>query len=69
VADNGVGKPADGFVRPKSGLGTGIVNALAKQLDAQVETSSGPQGTTVSLTHATLNGNVSPTQPRKSMVV
>jgi two-component sensor histidine kinase len=53
IADNGVGKPDGVFAQPKSGLGTGIVTALAKQLDAQVETLSGPQGTTVSVTHAT----------------
>jgi len=38
------------FAQPKSGLGTGIVKALAKQLDAQVVTLSGPMGTTVSVT-------------------
>jgi two-component sensor histidine kinase len=56
VADNGVGKPDGVFAQPKSGLGTGIVKALAKQLGAQIETLSGPQGTTVSLTHATFSG-------------
>jgi chemotaxis protein methyltransferase CheR len=55
VADNGVGKPDGIFVQPKSGLGTGIVKALAKQLDAQVGTVSGSQGTTVSITHATFS--------------
>jgi two-component sensor histidine kinase len=53
VIDNGIGKPDGIFAQPKTGLGTGIVNALAKQLNAQVETLSGPKGTTVSLTHAT----------------
>jgi hypothetical protein len=56
VADNGVGKPDGVFAQPKSGLGTGIVKALAKQLDAQVETVSGSEGTTVSITHATFSG-------------
>jgi hypothetical protein len=56
VADNGMGKPDGVFAQPKSGLGTGIVNALAKQLDSQVVTSSGPKGTTVSITHATFAG-------------
>jgi two-component sensor histidine kinase len=60
VADNGVGKPDGVFAQPKSGLGTGIVKALAKQLGAQIETLSGPQGTTVSLTHATFSGQVAP---------
>ena len=55
VADNGIGKPDGVFAQPKSGLGTGIVRALAQQLDAQVETLSGPEGTTVSITHATFS--------------
>lgn len=53
ITDNGIGKPEGGFAHGKSGLGTGIVKALAQQLDAQVETVAGPGGTTVSITHAT----------------
>src|SRR5271156_6029254 len=53
IADNGVGKPDDVFAQPKTGLGTGIVKALAQQLGAKVETLVGPEGTTVSVTHAT----------------
>jgi two-component sensor histidine kinase len=53
IADNGVGKPASDFAPATAGLGTSIVKALAQQLDARVELSSGPQGTTVSVTHAT----------------
>jgi chemotaxis protein methyltransferase CheR len=53
ISDDGIGKPEGGFAQGKSGLGTGIVKALAHQLDAQVETSAGPDGTTVSITHAT----------------
>jgi len=53
ISDNGIGKPDGGFAQGKSGLGTGIVKALAHQLDAQVETLAGPKGTTVSITHAT----------------
>jgi len=53
ISDNGIGKPAGGFAQEKSGLGTGIVKALAHQLDAQVEFLAGPGGTTVSITHAT----------------
>jgi two-component sensor histidine kinase len=53
ISDNGIGKPDGGFAQAKSGLGTGIVKALAHQLDAQVETLAGPGGTTVSITHAT----------------
>src|SRR5580658_9732970 len=53
VADNGIGKPDGVFAQPKTGLGTGIVKALAQELSAKVETSAGPEGTTVSITHAT----------------
>ena len=53
ISDNGIGKPDGVFAQGKSGLGTGIVKALAQQLDAQVETLAGPEGTTVSITHAT----------------
>jgi chemotaxis protein methyltransferase CheR len=50
---NGSGKPDGVFAQPKTGLGTGVVKALARQLDAQVVTSSGALGTKVSVTHAT----------------
>jgi chemotaxis protein methyltransferase CheR len=53
ISDNGIGKRDSDFAQGKSGLGTGIVKALAQQLDAQVETLAGPEGTTVSITHAT----------------
>lgn len=53
VADNGIGRPDGVFAQSKIGLGTGIVKALAQQLGAQVETLAGPEGTTVSITHAT----------------
>jgi two-component sensor histidine kinase len=56
VADNGMGRPDGIFAQPKTGLGTGIVKALAKQLDSQVVTLSGPKGMTVSVTHATFAG-------------
>jgi two-component sensor histidine kinase len=52
VADNGIGAPVGVFAQAKSGLGTSIINALAQQLEARVEVLSGPQGTTVSVTHA-----------------
>jgi two-component sensor histidine kinase len=53
VSDNGIGAPVGVFAQPKSGLGTSIINALAQQLDAKVETLSGAHGTAVSVTHAT----------------
>jgi chemotaxis protein methyltransferase CheR len=48
VADNGIGQQ-DPPERAHTGLGTSIVEALARQLDARVEVSSGPQGTMVSI--------------------
>jgi two-component sensor histidine kinase/PAS domain-containing protein len=53
ISDNGVGKSDGVLAYEKSGLGTGIIKALSTQLDAQVETLTGPAGTTVSITHAT----------------
>ena len=58
IADNGIGKPDGVFAQPKTGLGTGIVKALAQQLGAKVETLVGPEGTTVSVTHATFLAKV-----------
>jgi two-component sensor histidine kinase len=49
VADNGAGLGAATARRPHTGLGTSIVEALAHQLDATVQKSSGPEGTTVSI--------------------
>lgn len=48
IADNGIGKQ-DPFTPPKGGLGTGIVNALAQQLGAEIGIISGPDGTTVTV--------------------
>ena len=53
VADNGIGKPEGVFAQAKTGLGTGIVKAIAQQLGAEVETLAGPDGTTVAITRAT----------------
>ena len=61
VSDNGLGKPDGGFAQGKSGLGTGIVKALAQQLDAQVVTLAGPKGTTVNS-----GANVAPSNTRTS---
>jgi two-component sensor histidine kinase len=54
ISDNGAGKSDGILAYEKSGLGTGIVKALSTQLDAQVDTLTGPQGTTVTITHAAL---------------
>ena len=58
ISDNGVGKSDGVLAYEKSGLGTGIIKALSNQLDAQVETLTGPDGTTVSITHTTLPATV-----------
>jgi two-component sensor histidine kinase len=52
VSDNGVGRTDDGVKAGHTGLGTSIVESLARQLDGRVEVSSGSQGTTVSIIHA-----------------
>jgi two-component sensor histidine kinase len=49
VSDNGLGSlEASGEV-PHTGLGTSIVEALAHQLEATVEKTSGPEGTVVTI--------------------
>jgi two-component sensor histidine kinase len=53
IADNGVGKPHEGAADATSGLGTSIVHALAKELDASVDFVSDKHGTTVSIKHST----------------
>jgi chemotaxis protein methyltransferase CheR len=58
ISDSGVGKAGGTLDHKRSGLGTGIVRALSEQLDAQVETVTGPGGTTVSITHATVPAKV-----------
>ena len=55
VSDNGIGIPEDLLDSDKrrAGLGTIIVAALAKQLDACVEITRSRRGTSVSITHGT----------------
>ncbi len=54
VSDNGKGMPKVFVGGAKAGLGTNLVKALTRQLDAVVETVSGPHGTAVAVRHATL---------------
>ena len=56
VSDNGSGPGEASAERPYAGLGTSIVEALARQLDAIVQKSSGPNGTTVSIVAGTGEG-------------
>ena len=53
ISDNGIGKMDPGPMQKKGGLGTSLVQALAKQLDAQVTIASDSHGTAVTITHAT----------------
>jgi PAS domain S-box-containing protein len=59
VSDNGVGKPDVSASQTKPGLGTSLVRALTRQLDALVDTASDPRGTAVSITHATFKSKLS----------
>lgn len=51
VSDNGIGK-SNGATASGSGLGTTIVEALAKQLHARIETTSNAKGMSVTLTNS-----------------
>lgn len=55
VIDNGLGMAQDVGKRPKSGLGTSLVQALASQMDAKVNITSTGAGTSVVITHATFS--------------
>jgi two-component sensor histidine kinase len=50
VGDNGVGMPAES-TSAKAGLGTSIIHALARQLDANVSIAAANPGTIVSVAH------------------
>ncbi|MBN8940822.1 MAG: ATP-binding protein [Rhizobiales bacterium] len=52
VSDNGIGRPPGNLDKTKPGLGTSIIEALARQLGAGVDVSMDQQGTIVSITHA-----------------
>jgi two-component sensor histidine kinase len=53
VSDNGVGRPENQVAPAKAGLGSSIIIALARRLEAQVQTSSSAAGMNVSIAHAT----------------
>ena len=55
VTDDGIGMPAAPNLAP-SGLGTSIVQALAKQLNAEIEVTDNGPGTKVSLVHRRKGG-------------
>jgi two-component sensor histidine kinase len=60
VADNGIGRPEGRMDKTNPGLGTTIIEALAKQLGARVEVLMDPHGTTVSITHAPFASRLPP---------
>jgi two-component sensor histidine kinase len=51
ISDDGVGMPKEPAIAAKAGLGTNIVEALAKQLRARVQVVDTSPGTTVSIIH------------------
>jgi two-component sensor histidine kinase len=55
VRDNGIGMPV-GSEAPKAGLGTGIVEALVKNLGGAIELSDAGPGTVVTITHRDADG-------------
>ena len=65
ISDNGMGKSEPSTNQKKGGLGTSLVQALAKQLDAQVDIASDSHGTAVSITHATFKSK--PPKPEESL--
>lgn len=52
VSDDGIGRANPSMNGGRSGYGTRIVDALAKELDTRVSMESGPTGTRVSLIHS-----------------
>ena len=59
VADNGCGRSSADAAEAKSGLGTALISALAKQLGAQISEVSTDKGLTVDVTRATFVGHLS----------
>jgi chemotaxis protein methyltransferase CheR len=53
VSDNGIGKPDVSASDSKPGLGTSLVKALTRQLNAVSDTVSNSRGSAVTITHAT----------------
>jgi two-component sensor histidine kinase len=59
VTDDGVGLPAQRRQKFSDGLGTGIVEVLARQLGGRVEITTGAQGTAVSIISQDPRGELS----------
>ena len=58
VSDNGIGKPKGHSDKIVAGLGTELIEALAKQIDSHVEILMTPHGTTVSVTHGSFRSRL-----------
>lgn len=58
VSDNGVGRQQNEASDGSTGLGTALVGALAKQLNAQISETSSPKGLTVAVTRSTFESRL-----------
>jgi two-component sensor histidine kinase len=58
VSDNGRGRMHDEESKTSTGLGTALIGALAKQLNAQVSETSSPKGLTVHVTRSTFESRL-----------
>jgi len=58
VSDNGVGRGRNEESKTSTGLGTALIGALAKQLDAQITETSSPKGLTVHVTRSTFESRL-----------
>jgi two-component sensor histidine kinase len=58
VSDNGVGRLHHADSAISTGLGTALIGALAKQLDAQITETSSPKGLTVHVTRSTFESRL-----------
>jgi two-component sensor histidine kinase len=58
VSDNGVGRLHHADSAISTGLGTALIGALAKQLDAQISETSSPKGLTVHVTRSTFESRL-----------
>ena len=58
VSDNGVGRLPNEDSKSSTGLGTALIGALAKQLDAQISETSTPRGLTVAVMRSTFESRL-----------
>ena len=58
VSDNGIGRPSGSDSKAAVGLGTVLVSALAKQLDAQITEHSSRRGLEIVISRATFHSDV-----------